>query len=61
MSRPRKKGSKIPFSGLNLKPEEDEQLRVMLEEHGLSMKQVLRALVRQWMKEGGGMLRYSKK
>lgn len=59
MARIRDKKSKIPFSGLNLKPEEDQIFIKLLEDKGLTCKQLLRALVRQWIKEGGsGVLTY---
>lgn len=60
MARPRNKKSKLPFSGLNLKPEEDEQLIKLLEEKDISARALIRSLLRQWMKEGGnGILKYS--
>lgn len=53
---------KYPLSGLNLKPEEDKKLIALLLEKDLSVKQLCRALVRQWIEEGGeGVLKYSKK
>lgn len=62
MARPRDKKSKLSFAGLGLKPEEDDQLKVLLKEQDLSVRQLVRALVRQWMVEGGhGVLKYSKK
>lgn len=63
MKKPNKKdGRKYPLAGLGLKPEEDEQLLKLLEEKDLSVKQICRALLRQWMAEGGqGVLKYSKK
>lgn len=57
--RTRSKNSTYPFAGLNLKPEEDEKLQELLDRHDLSAKQLLRALVRQWMEHGGaGVLQY---
>jgi antitoxin component of RelBE/YafQ-DinJ toxin-antitoxin module len=62
MSRPREKGSKTSFANLGLKPEEDKEFQRVLDETGLSARQVIRALVRQWVKEGGhGVLKYSTK
>lgn len=49
----RAKNSSYPFSGIGLKPEEDQRLIKMLEEHDLSARQLLRALIRQWMEQGG--------
>lgn len=55
----RSKNSNYPFSGLGLKPEEDDKLKEMLANHDLSARQLLRALVRQWMDMGGcGVLTY---
>lgn len=54
-----RKGS---FGGYGLKSGEDEELTKLLKDHDLSAKKVVRALLRQWMKEGGhGVLRYSTK
>ena len=62
MARKRDPKSNNPFSGLGLKPEEDKKLTELLEQKDLSYKQVVRALIRQWMAEGGeGVLKYSKK
>jgi len=62
MARPRGKNSKFPLGGLGLKPEEDSVLLNLLEVHDISIKQLCRALVRQWINEGGeGVLKYSKK
>jgi hypothetical protein len=53
---------KSSFSGLNLKPEEDERLINLLIEKDIKYKQLVRALIRQWVAEGGeGVLKYSKK
>lgn len=60
--RPRKKNSKRSYGNLNLKPEEDAKLIPLLEENDISLKQLVRALVREWINEGGhGVLKYSKK
>jgi hypothetical protein len=62
MARPRAKNSKSPLGGLGLKPEEDSVLAELLDKHDISIKQLCRALVRQWIEEGGqGVLKYSKK
>jgi len=59
MARPRKKGSTNTYGGMGMKPEEDEKLVKMLEDKGITLKQLQRALVRQWMSEDGpGMLSY---
>jgi hypothetical protein len=62
MARPRKKDSKYSVGGLGLKPEEDKVLIQLIEKHDISIAQLCRALVRQWIVEGGeGLLKYSKK
>jgi hypothetical protein len=62
MARPRKKNSKYPLGGLGLKPEEDDRLIELLDTHDISIRQLCRALVRQWMVEGGeGVLKYYSK
>lgn len=62
MARPRARNSKFPVGGLGLKPEEDSVLLKLIEKHDISVKQLCRALVRQWIAEGGvGILNYSKK
>jgi hypothetical protein len=62
MSRPRKKGSKIPYSGLGLKPEEDAKLLKLLEKEGYTGRQLMRGLLRQWMEYidngGSGLIKY---
>lgn len=62
MSRPREKESKSSFSNYGLKPEEDEKLIEMLEEKDLTARRLVRALLRQWIREGGdgGRLKYTK-
>lgn len=56
MARPKKKDSTIPFSGLGLKPEEDDKFIKLLEQEGYHARQLLRGLVRHWMEhvENGG-------
>lgn len=61
MGRPRSKGSTFPLGGLGLKPEEDKKLFKLVEEHDISIKQLCRALVRQWMNDGNKVLTTSKK
>jgi len=62
MARPKIKNSKNSFNNYGLKPEEDNELQALLEECDLSAGQVVRALLRQWIKEGGrGVLKYSTK
>jgi len=45
---------------LGLATEEDIKLQGMLDERGISIRRLLRALARQWMSEGGdgGKLKY---
>lgn len=47
------KKSKFPFGGIGLKPEEEDEYKKLLGEVGLSSKQVVRSLVRSWIKNGG--------
>jgi len=62
MARPKSKNSEWSFGGYGLKPEEDKMLMDMLTDCDLSAGQVVRALLRQWIKEGGkGVLKYSTK
>lgn len=62
MARPRAKNSKFPVGGLGLKPKEDELLLELLSKHDIGVKQLCRALVREWMAAGGeGVLKFSKK
>jgi hypothetical protein len=58
--RPRGKGKKsYPLGGMGLKTEEDNALRKLLEDNDISLKQLQRALIRQWMEQGGvGVLNY---
>jgi len=62
MARPKIKNSKSSFNNYGLKPEEDQELIKALDEIDLSAGQVVRALLRQWLKEGSrGVLKYSTK
>lgn len=62
MARPRAKDSTRSLGGLGLKPKEDIKLAELLKQHDISLKQLERALVRQWMEEGGtGNLKHYKK
>lgn len=62
MARKRSKNSKFPVAGLGLKPEEDKLLLELTDRHDISVKQLLRALAREWMATGGeGVLKFSKK
>jgi hypothetical protein len=62
MARPRSKNSTYPLGGLGLKPEEDQKLFKLVEQYDISVKQLCRALVRQWIANGGnGILQQSKK
>lgn len=65
MSRLRKKGSKVPFAGLGLKPEEEEKLKKMLQDEGYSCRQLMKGMVRQWMifidQGGSGLIKYRTK
>lgn len=62
MPRPRTDTSKSSLMNLGMKPEEDKKLIELLDEHDLSVRQLCRQLIRQWMHEGGhGLLKTSKK
>lgn len=62
MARPRAKNSTRSLGGLGLKIKEDERLLELLKQHDISLKQLQRALTRQWIAEGGdGILKHSKK
>jgi hypothetical protein len=61
MARPRSKNSTYPLGGLGLKPEEDKKLMSMVEQYDISVKQLCRYLVRQWMDGKKEFLQYSKK
>lgn len=62
MARPRSKHSTSSLANIGLKPEEDKQLETLLQDKGIPARQLVRALVRQWMAEGGeGVLKYSKR
>lgn len=62
MARPRAKNSKTPVGGIGLKKEEDDILLKLVEKHDISVAQLVRALVREWIANGGeGVLKYSKK
>lgn len=53
---------KRTFSGMNFKEAEEERLKVLLQEKDIKFKQLVRALVRQWVAEGGeGVLKYAKR
>jgi len=56
MARPRSKNSTYPLGGLGLKPEEDKKLMELVDSYDISVKQLCRALVRQWMKNGQGFV-----
>jgi hypothetical protein len=62
MARLKKKGSKLSFWGLGMKPEEDEKLEEFLRKEGYSARQLMKGLLRQWMieveKGGSGLLKY---
>lgn len=61
MARPKKKGSTGSFNNLGLKPHEEEELTKILEEKELSYRQVAKALIKQWIREGGqGVLTYQR-
>lgn len=55
MARKKAKNSKGSLMNLGLKPEEDAELLKTIEKNGheLSVRQLVRALLRQWIKEGG--------
>jgi hypothetical protein len=60
MARPRNSKSKNPFMGLGLKPEEEVRFKELLEEKAIHGRQLVKALVRQWIREGGhGVLTYT--
>lgn len=62
MARPRKANSKLSLNHYGLKDKEDEELRQILKDLDLSASQVVRALLRQFIKEGGkSILKYSTK
>lgn len=62
MARPRSKNSKWSVGGIGLKPEEDAVLLELVKKHDISIAQLIRALVREWIANGGeGVLKYSKK
>jgi hypothetical protein len=62
MARPRKKGSKNRFAGLGLKPEEEEKLKLLLNQEGYSCRQLMKGMARQWMEfienGGSGLIKY---
>lgn len=47
--RPRAKNSTNSFSGWGLEPEEDQKVIEALTEKDISAKQLVRALLRQWL------------
>ena len=62
MARTKEKDSKSSLLNLGLKPHEDAVLKSMLEDRGISASTLCRALLRQWIKEGGeGAVKYSEK
>ncbi len=50
MARKRNKKSKLSFDGLRLSHDEEKSLKEILDEKKLSMAQVKRMLVREWIK-----------
>jgi hypothetical protein len=50
--KPRAKNSTLSYSGWGLTPEEDKQVIAALEEKDISAKQLVRALVKQWLDQG---------
>ncbi len=56
MARLRKKNSEYPFGGIGLKPEEEDEYKKLLADVGLSSKQVVRSLVRSWIRNGGRLV-----
>ena len=56
MARPKKESSKGSLMNLGLTSEEDAQLLHLLNKKDLSIRQICRALLRQWMAEGGNGL-----
>ncbi len=50
MARPRQPNSKLSYAGYGLDPEEDKRLITLLEEHDYTAKQLVRYLLRKWMK-----------
>jgi len=50
MSRTKNQNSKLSFGGLGLEPEEDIKLKEALSKKGVSLKQLQRMLVREWLK-----------
>jgi hypothetical protein len=65
MARQKKKGSKLSYSGLGMKPEEDEKFIKLLEQEGYTGRQLLRGMARQWMEYiengGSGLIKYRTK
>lgn len=62
MSRPRDEKSKRSLNNYGLKDHEDKKLIEMLEERDYSARRLVRALLRQWIREGGdgGKLKYTR-
>ncbi len=60
MARPRAKDSERSLGGLGLNPKEDLELQKIIDRHDISIKQLVRRLVRQCIEEGGeGLLKHS--
>lgn len=51
VGRPRKDGSRNPFAGLGLEPWEETDFKNILERFDQSARQVIRKLVRDFIKE----------
>ncbi len=59
--RKKTKSSKLSFMNLGLTKEEDEKFIALLKQQDLSGRQLIRALIKEWIRNNGvGILRYAK-